>query len=269
MGKGDRKTFRGKLIRGSYGKCRSRKSKSKKRRNKKDELAQTVICDTNIFYGLGDGSINHSKIKKETQLCVNQANLQEFTTTFTLINNEDLVRKAIQSSFKYHQEERFVPPLIYLRQLSDNSYKYNTLKEQSQFLQFTSLISKGHSIDETMKEEFANFCKKRKRGLEVAAEFFNNESEKIKKKITNKKTHRLEDTIELNRQLINLFVSSITKDKGLPKNFKWSQIELFENTLKEFFFDLETGAKKVTPNDWNDLFMFNQVKNTGQKRNIG
>lgn len=257
MGKGDRKSFRGKLFRGSFGKYRSRKKKKKKNSIR---YSQVIICDTNIFYGIGDGSIDLSKINSKSKLGVSQINLQELTITYTILNNEALVRNAIRSSFRYHQIERFEPPLIYLKQLSDKSYYYDTKREQSQFLEFTSKIANGYSIDKDKKVKFTSVCKQREDDLKTAAAFFNNEAAKIKPKIKDKKRHRLEDPTKLNRSLINLFVTSITKDKGISTSFKWEKIELFENALREFLFELETGAKKVTPNDWNDLFQLIYVQ---------
>jgi ribosomal small subunit protein bTHX len=259
MGKGDKKTFRGKLMKGSFGKSRNRKE-IKRKRLRKNMKTRTIICDTNIYYCLGDGTIKLSQISSKSRLCVSQVNLQEFTYTANLLHNESLVRNAIQASFKYHQVERFDPPLIYIKQLSDKEYKYDLMKDQGQFLEFTSKIAKGYSIDENKKKEFENVCKKKKSDFEKACVFFNNEADKISKTIKSTKKHRSADTIELNRNLIDLFVKSITKDNGLSTTFKWKQIELFEYVLKEFLFDLETGAKKVVPNDWNDLFQMLYVQ---------
>ncbi|GAJ07797.1 unnamed protein product, partial [marine sediment metagenome] len=82
----------------------------------------------------------------------------------------------------------------------------------------------------------------------------------IRKKITDKKKHKEEDTIHLNRNLISLFVSSQTNDNGLPNDFEWNKIELFEHTLKQYFMELETTDMKVQPNDWYDLFQLIYVQ---------
>ena len=73
-------------------------------------MSQIVICDTNIWYGLGDGSIEQSRITTGVEFVATLVNLMEFSFTFTLLSNEKLVRNAIRSSFKYHKFERFEPP---------------------------------------------------------------------------------------------------------------------------------------------------------------
>ena len=132
------------------------------------------------------------------------------------------------------------------------------MEEQNQFLEFTSLIAKGYSINK--KEEFKKFCQKRKKELETTSLFFNSEAEKIKNKIKNKEAHRNVDARPINRKLINLFVNSMTNDNGLSEDFDWGQVELFENVFMHYLIDLETGAKKSKSSDWNDLFQLIYVQ---------
>ena len=235
--------------------------KKRKRKRKSHRIRKTkVICDTNIWYGLGDGTINESDIKERSSLIATQVNIREFTFTYNLINNENLARNAIRAAFKLHTIERFEPPLIYLKRLSDRKYIYNTKKEQTPFMEFTSLIAQGHAIDDSKKTGFREVCDTERQNLEAAAAKFNEEAEKITVLIKDKNQHRSTETLSLNRGLINLFVQIITQDAGLNERFDWRKIELFEYVLKELLFDLETGAKKMTANDWMDLFQLLYVQ---------
>lgn len=257
-GIGNRLTKAGKRRPKCYNTC-IRKKRRKKRRAKRIRKIK-IICDTNVWYGLGDGTISISEIIARSSLVAIQVNIREFTFTYNLLNNEDLARNAIKAAFKYHSIERFEPPLIYLKKLSDRKYSYNTKKEQSQFMVFTSLIARGHSIDDKRKSDFKKVCDNVKSNLESATVLFNTEAEKIHIKIKDKKKHRSADTLELNRGLINLFVQNVTKDHGLDEKFDWRKIELFEYVLKEVLFDLETGAKRMTVKDWMDLFQLIYVQ---------
>ncbi len=225
-GVGNRLTKAGKRRPKCHNTC-IRKKRRKKRKTKRTRKIK-IICDTNVWYGLGDGTISDSEILDRSSLVATQVNIREFTFTYNLLNNEDLARNAIKAAFKYHTIERFEPPLIYLKRLSDRRYRYNTKKEQSHFMVFTSLIARGHQIDDKKKLDFKKECENEKGNLESAAVLFNTEAKKIHAKIKDKKKHRSENTLELNRGLIDLFVQNITKDHGLDEKFDWRKIELFE-----------------------------------------
>ena len=217
-----------------------------------------VICDTNIWYGLADGTIPESEIKKENNYIVTSVSLVELSYTFTLVNNEQLVRNAIRNAINYHSHERFEPPPIYLKILSDPEFIYNTSEKQNHFMEFTSFIANGHSICD--KKGFENFCRDRKKELTNMSDFFNSKADKIRKSLKDKSKHRSIDARPINRGLINLFVKSMTLDEGLSKYFDWMKIELFENVFMHYLINLETGAKKSVPNDWNDLFQLIYVQ---------
>lgn len=215
-----------------------------------------IICDTNIWYNFALDNIDTAKIRPNDKLITTFNSIDEFTTTDNLIYCTEQTRNAIQIMFRYSARHAiFEPPLIYLKKLADPTYQYAIETYQKQILQFTELIANGHSIDEIRKEEFLKLVNERKDKLKKVADFFNDEAKIIKPKIKDLNKHRQENSIPINRKLINLFVANQTKTDGLPDKFDWTQVTLFEKTLKVFFNEIETGAMKFMPNDWFDLFL--------------
>lgn len=194
-----------------------------------------VICDTHIWYYLGKETINPNSIDKDSKLIATYNNIDELSRTFNLLVDSEYVKNAIKAIFKYSSDVIYEPPLAYLKKLSDSNYSYDIKSNHGQILEFTQLIANGHDIEESKKGDYKKYCQARLDGLQKASDLWNSEAEKIRERIKDKKKHRKEDSIPLNRELISLMVASMTKDSGLPDDFDWSKIELFESTLKEFF----------------------------------
>ena len=224
-----------------------------------------IICDTNIWYNLGSGLIDSSVIKTGDKLVTTFNSIDEFARTGNLLNCPDNTRKAIQCMFNYSSKHAiYEPPFIYWKIRNDSTFQYDILSNHKPILEFTELIAKGHSIEDSKKDEFRKLVNDRHDKLQKVADFFNEHAQIIKPNIKDLKKHRRENSIPLNRELINLFVANQTKTDGLSVDFDWSQVSLFENTLKVFFNEVETGAMTIVPNDWYDLFLLIYV-NPGKK----
>ena len=219
-----------------------------------------VICDTNIWYGIGENTIDLSELPSETKLIATYNSIDEFARTKNLIRIPEATMRAIQSMFRSSSEHAiYQPPLVYLRQLSEPDYKYNIVENLGPILNFTSKIANGHGIDSSKTEEYALLCDARKKDLAFVADLFNKEAKRIKPNIKNLANHRKENSVPLNRNLISLFVEKATGNP-IKGEFDWKQIELFEAVLKIFFNALETGAHTAKPNDWYDLFILLYVQ---------
>ncbi len=213
-----------------------------------------IICDTNIWYGLGNGFINPSLIGEGNKLIATFNNIDEFSRTTNLIDNPDETRKSIQSMFKHSGKHPIIePPLFYLRKLSDDTYSYEITEDDEAMQLITEKIAKGHKIDVSKSEQYRQYSEKRKANLQSVADIFNKESLRIKSNIKDKKKHRKVSSIELIRGILSLFVKKQTGE-GLYNDFDFEQIELLENAIDCFFKELETGATVMTANDWYDLF---------------
>ncbi len=218
-----------------------------------------IICDTNIWYGLGNGFIDLGLIGKGNKLIATFNNIDEFSRTTNILDKPDETRNAIQSMFKHSGKHPIIePPLFYLRKLSDENYSYEITVDDKAMLSITEKIAKGHQIEVSKSEEYRNYSERRKANLQSVADIFNTESRRIKPNVKDKKKHRKENSIELIRGMLSLFVDKQT-GVGLYSDFDFRQIELLENTIDYFFKELETGATVMTANDWYDLFIMAYV----------
>ena len=214
-----------------------------------------IIADTNIWYNIGNGLIDAAVIGEGNKLIATFISIDEFSRTANLIERPKETRNAIQSMFKYSNKHAILePPLFYLKKLENFNYAYDIALHQESILTFTEKIARGYGIELSKRDEYRIFCESRKANLQSVADIFNIEARKLKENIKEKGKHRKENSIPLNRQLISLFVEKQTGE-GLSKNFDWTQIELFEKSLKVFLNALETGAMVMKPNDWYDLFI--------------
>lgn len=213
-----------------------------------------IICDTHIWYEIGNGRI--TDIPKNCKLVATFNSIDEFSRTKNLVNHPEYTMKGVQAMFKYSREHAiYEPPLVYLKKLSDKTYKYEVVEKHYNILRFTEKVAKGHAIDLSKTEEYSKFCEERKNELQSVSDIFNQQAAQLKAKIKDLKAHRRENSIPLNRELISLFVAKATGTDGLPKDFDWKKIELFENVLKVYFNALETGEIQSDANDWYDLFL--------------
>jgi len=215
-----------------------------------------IICDTNIWYNIGNGNIDHNDLKSENKYIVTFNSIDEIAFTTNLLQHTEYTRNAIRSMFKYSRNHAiYEPPLIYLKKLDTEKFNYDIFSNHKNILEFTELIAKGHNIDISKQEECEKIIRNRKKNLKEISDFFNNNALKIRKNIKNKKKHRLENSIPINRLFISEIVKEFTGTNGLSDNFDWNQISLFENALKVFLNQLETGATNFVENDLYDLFL--------------
>lgn len=218
-----------------------------------------IICDTNIWYGLGNGFIASNLVGEGDKLIATFNNIDEFSRTTNLIDKPEETRKAVQAMFKYSGKHPIIePPLFYIRKLSDESYSYEITSDDEAILLFTEKIAKGHQIEVSKSAQYRKYSEGRKGNLQSVANIFNTESQRIKSEIKSIKKHRKHRSIELIRGMLSLFVKAQTGE-GIYADFDFSKIELLENTIDCFFKELETGATIMTSNDWYDLFIMAYV----------
>ena len=218
-----------------------------------------LVCDTNIWYELGTNPPSADFLKNNSLIGTFHA-IDELSRTPILISHYASVQKAIQSLMTYSKRTIYEPPFIYLKRQNKPAFAFNPVSELKQILLFTRAIANGENLIEEKKTDYEKHCENRRVNLQSAADFFNSEAAKIKPKIKDPDKHRKEDSIPINRDFISFCVASETKDSGLDESFNWTSIELFESVLKMVFNDLETGAIKLTANDWYDLFNLIYVK---------
>jgi hypothetical protein len=216
-----------------------------------------IICDTNIWYEIGNNQFELGNIPNENNLIAVFNSIDEFTKTSNLVKNEIYTRNAIQAMFKFSDKHAiFEPPLIHLLKLDNPKIKYDIRKMQNFIIEFTEKIANGYKITDTLA--FKEYCIERDKNFIDLTEYTNSISNKIKQNIKNIKQHRKTESMPIIRDLISKIVSY--QSIKLSEDFDWTKIELLTNTLRVYFTKLETGAIKAVKNDWYDIFILAYVQ---------
>jgi hypothetical protein len=212
-----------------------------------------VICDTNIWYGIGAGYI---KFKKEEDLNLwgTHLSIDELSKSEKLLNPllRDFVRKAIQEMIK-NKNVIYEHPFFSLLVESKKGYKYDIKEKDGKLLGFTQLIANHHDIDEgSNKGKFKDYVTDRKARIQAGTDFFSGLISDYKDSLKKTSSSIKENNPVVIREFIKLIVKSVTKE-DLSDDFDWSRIELFEKTLDYYFSKLENSEMKIKNNDWLDL----------------
>ena len=217
-----------------------------------------IIADTNIWYGLGQEPDLLERVQAEP-ISPTFVNIYELSKSENLIEKEDLSRSAIQKLFKFKSNAIYEPPFIYLAKL-DQGYPFDPVSEIGHWLSFASKFAKVHSIEPSKRDLFKQEIDDIRKGLTDFADFFNEEAEKIRERVINKKVHKKIDTYEITVGFINFCLEKCTHGKCSLYGFDINRIELLVKTLDHFFKTLETSKMRVQPNDWYDFTILTFVQ---------
>jgi len=217
-----------------------------------------IIADTNIWYYLGDNADLFNEVKDEP-ICPTYVSILELSKSDNILNNEDYSRKAIRKLFDFQKNGIFEPPIIYLAQLH-NEFVFDPMSEIGDMLGFTTKFANGYSIDESKKGEFKKTIDSIRGNLNSGADFFNEEADKIRAKIFDKKSHKKIDTTQITGAFLNFMVESATKNNYSLEGFDLNRIELLLKTLDHFFKTIETSSMKIKDNDWYDFLILTYVQ---------
>jgi hypothetical protein len=190
----------------------------------------------------------------ETSLTLSFINIDEIAKSNLILSDIGKSKIVIQRMMRMSAKKIYDPPIIYLKKMDKDDFKYNSTKKHIDILHLTMAIANGQEVNET---NFKSYKKSRDKVFIDLCEIINEESEKIRKN-TNKSSEKL-DTKSINRDFISFLVKSQT-GTYLSNEFDWSQIELFEGVLSLFFKELEMTKAKIKPNDIYDLFILIYVQ---------
>lgn len=134
-----------------------------------------IICDTNIWYGIGAGYIKFKKDKDlnlwGTHLSIDELSKSEKLLSPTL---RDFVRKAIQEMIK-NGNVIYEHPFFRLLVESKKDYEYDIIEKDGKMLEFTRLIASYHDIEEEASiAKFKEYVADRKSRIQAGTEFFLN-----------------------------------------------------------------------------------------------
>ena len=223
-----------------------------------------IICDTNIWYGIGAGYIKYKKAE-DLKLWGTHLSIDELSKSEKLLSPSlrDFLRKAIQAMIK-NKNVIYEHPFFRLLVESKKDYKYDIKEKDGKLLEFTQLIANHHDIDEeSNRAKFKDYVTDRKARIQVGTDFFSGLISNYKNSLKKPSSSNKENNPVVIREFIKLIVKSVTKE-DLPDDFDWSRIELFEKALDYYFSKLENSEMKIKNNDWLDLAFLVYVR-PGQK----
>jgi hypothetical protein len=236
-----------------------RKKKLQKRRSNKKLLMTNsrLIADTNVWYLLGRDNEIFEKVKNK-RICPNYINIVELSNTGNLVRKEESTRNAIRKMFHFQENAIFEPPFVHVAQLV-NEYDFD-IQDIHSILEFTSIFAQGDKIDDKKNEAFFMYIKEHNKGFEDAVAFLNEEAQKIRLRIIDKKKHGKVDSIQSTAGFINFCVEISTNKKCNIDGINLKQIELLVLTMDRFFKTMELSKMNMKPNDWFDLALLSYVR---------
>lgn len=217
-----------------------------------------IIADTNIWYEFEYRKELFEKVKNEP-ISPTYINIHELCKTKNLLDKEELVRNVIRKLFHFKANTIFEPPFIYIAKLH-NKVEFDVRKEISVLLEFTSKIASDYPIDSNKLDELRTLLNNVENDFLDISEIFNQQVQKVKKSITNKKLHKSNDTTQLNGRFLNFLVETSTNKKNNLIGFDLDRIELLTKTMDCFFKKLEVSQMKFQLNDWYDLLILSYVQ---------
>lgn len=258
-GKGNRLTKAGKRRLKCYNTCICKK-RYRKRKSKRIKKIK-IICDTNIWYGLGNGSIVFAEQGPKVSLIPTYIVIDELIHSKYSISNLPYLREGIKAVKKKRSNLLLYPPMIFLLKLMDKTFEYNAQAIHGNILKAIERFANGGEVKIEKANDFEAYLELRKSGLIEYCNAVNTNAPELRKKISDRKKYRLRDNSHEIKGLINDFIEeSRYSNFKIPEGFDWSKVELFIKTFGQLIKDILTTERKLEANDLFDVFQLVYVK---------
>lgn len=219
-----------------------------------------IICDTNIWYNLGGGSIDIGLFQGH-ELLATRLNIDELCTTENLLDPDNAIkiRNACKALFSYAKNIEKLGPLDFILDHSGNSMNHlhpNYEEKVNKNIESLEKIS-SMSVSELSKlitnEKFQSAIKSWDDPLVQGANYVNQTLDNLRALKLDKKAYRNFD----NTDMIIEFVEELYKISGFDVdrlNVIWDKFDLFVQSIRLYFLELELSKSRFKKNDWVDLF---------------
>lgn len=215
-----------------------------------------TICDTNVWYGVGNRTIDLSS-KNIPKPYVTNLNIDEFARTPNILDDSEAVRDAIRSAMNY--KVIIENPYVYLLKL-DNQDIGKALAHDKYILEGTEAFAHDRVIKKEFREEIRKeWIEPRQKELKEIADLFNERFGTIRSGLKEgKKEFRKLDHLPFVKDWTNYLVRNWTythlgNEMSLSDSFDWKQVDLFVRTCTAFYVELSVSNQKYQPNDSYDL----------------
>lgn len=223
-----------------------------------------VICDTNIWYRLGDGRLSPELIGKN-ELVVTGINLEELCSSDIIYSDPTLFKGALKAIDEYATHWLLEDPIDNILTLINSEHKpvttkYKTMQEAVQLGLNTDLVKmiEDKAEVEKLKKSIIEFNKPKQ--LFIAE--LNSVLPKLRSEIRdkyNKRDFRKKDHIPE----ILLMFKDILEERNSNKELKGINWEIFEFMIfgwEVYFKEKSLDQSKCKPNDYEDLTNMGYVR---------
>jgi len=239
-----------------------------------------VICDTNIWYNIGSGSLKRSQLPSG-DLVATFYNFEELTTSPNLVSNFKLVRSASKAIVEHSSKQILENAFLYIArtidsQFEDRTYTYNLGIRNWAEVKAIARQPDTFTLTSTHLKEYNENIKNRQARGEAVAKIENrfvanvkSHSRQVRKTSEQKYfKERFKGIVhELNEYLRLFSQGRLTIHASKLKEF-----ELFLTAALQFARNVEISKWVVKPNDIYDLYNLVYVRpviNTLQWRAVG
>ncbi|HMS66893.1 MAG TPA: hypothetical protein PKD18_02095 [Saprospiraceae bacterium] len=218
-----------------------------------------IICDTNIWYRLGDGRLSESDFGGD-ELVVTGVNVEELCTTETMLTDPTSFKNAIKAINKYATQYIDYDPIEFiLIQISDifipHRKAYKDMMDSLQIYLSIDLeeLMKDEVKIEKLKNDIVNWNEPSKKLVNQLNSKIQNISEGVKEKYHKKQFRKKNNVPEITEMFLDIFQTRLNKDEVIdPKSIDWENFKLLILGWDTYF-----KEKSLYPNNKfkiNDLY---------------
>lgn len=221
-----------------------------------------IICDTNVWYGIGNGTLDPSKLSG-LNLVATFYNFQELITSPNNLTDFQMVRRAAKAIIDHSSEQVLENAYLYLANMIDSRYEdtryaYNIGLRNRGYIRHLASLSSSYQLTATEIKDYQNIVAQKTTGGAGVALIDNDFATRVKAyskrqwKASQQKYYdeRFKGLLfELNDYL-KLFSNNRLEVMGVDVK----QIELFLAASLQFVRNLELAKWVAQPNDTYDLY---------------
>lgn len=222
-----------------------------------------VICDTNIWYYLGEGTLKPEQFKGYC-LIATFYSLDELNSTPKTIKDFSKVQKAAKAIVEISCDQYLENAILYLARLiyprhEDKKYHYNLGMRNWNEIRLLGTLPIDFEPTEFVKKLYEQNIKIKISESEAVSNIENTLAKQVQKQSRKlwkeSKTKYLKASLQGIIALLNSFLNEYSEGKAqLTKDFDIKKVELFLTAFVFYYKSLEIGKMKAKPNDMYDLF---------------
>ncbi|OJW75394.1 hypothetical protein [Spirosoma sp. 48-14] len=222
-----------------------------------DHKQVSIICDTNIWYRLSDGRIDHQEIAGK-HLIGTYINGYEFCTSPNGLKDYTQLRAAVMAFDQYTTELYCEPPIEYMKLVSGHQASQSNWEQISRLIKSVQRVVKPpESHEEAARKAYQEYYDQTERDNKAFLDMIDEHRKQIEFRGLHKKQMSRAEVRYQHKEITKQVITNTVA--GLPLN--WSALELYLSTFDEWIRQLSMQSSlKIKPNDWNDLLNLSYVR---------